>query len=55
MIHNPTGSIDKSFFLLEGHEIKIVGGKKKPFEIAGQTFYETDLVIKDGKVTKVNK
>ncbi|MBU0545624.1 MAG: hypothetical protein KKH97_09820 [Proteobacteria bacterium] len=47
--------IDSKLFLLNDHEIKIIGGRERPFKIAGQQFYETTLKIKDGKPVKVSE
>ena len=47
--------IDSKLFILNDHEIKIIGGKERPFKIAGQKFYETSVKIKDGKPVKVSE
>lgn len=47
--------IDGELFILNDHEIKILGGKDRPLKIAGQQFYETTLKIKDGKPVKVSE
>lgn len=47
--------IDGKLFILNDHEIKIIGGKERPFQIADQQFYETSIKIKDGKPVKVSE